>query len=228
MEETLRTRKQDGPWLFPSVWLSDAYSLGDYHTGSNVVAWAAFRHYARIVREVFGDTETAERYRTIAARIKDDLQRLNTVEGPFGLQYTEGTSAGSDALKDDASRYASDYAGFGMQFIGHLTQDGSIDLFHHDGEESDTILMPLYGYAAYDDPAYRHYMQFSLSPHNPTYNPESRGIQWGDHAACTFPRLHERPGHDFRLRLHVRNGRLFYANPQADRRRRLALVVALS
>lgn len=187
LEETLRTRKQDGPWLFPSVWLSDAYSLGDYHTGSNVVAWAAFRHYARIVGEVFGDTETAERYWTIAARIKDDLQRLNTVGGPFGLQYTEGTSAGSDALKDDASKYAGDYADFGMQFIGHLTQGGSIDLFHHDGEESDTILMPLYGYAAYDDPAYRHYMQFSLSPHNPTYNPESRGIQWGDHAACTFP-----------------------------------------
>lgn len=107
--------------------------------------------------------------------------------GPFGFQYTEGTSAGSNALKDDVSKYAGKYADFGMQFIGNLTSGGFIDLFHHDGEESDTILMPLYGYAAYDDPAYRHYMQFSLSPHNPTYNPESRGIQWGDHAACTFP-----------------------------------------
>ncbi|WP_178024931.1 hypothetical protein [uncultured Paenibacillus sp.] len=187
LEETLRTRNPDDPWLFPSDWLSDAYSLGDYHTGSNVVAWAAFYHYARIVREVFGDMETAERYRTVAANIKEDLQRHNTAEGPFGLQYTEGTSAGGDALKDDASKYKGTYDDFGMQFIGRLTKDGAVDLFHHDGEESDTILMPLYGYAAYDDPAYRHYMQFSLSPANPTYNPESRGVQWGDHAASTFP-----------------------------------------
>ncbi|RCX23650.1 hypothetical protein DFP94_1011252 [Fontibacillus phaseoli] len=187
LEETLRTRNQDGPWLFPSDWLSDAYSLGDYHTGSNVVAWAAFHHYARIVREVFGDMETAEHYRTVAASIREDLQRHNTVEGPFGLQYTEGTSAGGDALKGDSSKYKGNYDDFGMQFIGHLMKDGSIDLFHRDGEESDTILMPLYGYASYDDTAYRHYMQFSLSPANPTYNPESRGIQWGEHAACTFP-----------------------------------------
>ncbi|MNP29205.1 hypothetical protein D3C76_1222190 [compost metagenome] len=143
LEEMLRTRKPDGPWLFPSDWLSDAYSLGDYHTGSNVVAWAAFYHYARIVREVFGDTETAERYWTIAASIKEDLQRHNTVEGPFGLQYTEGTSAGGDALKDDASKYKGTYDDFGMQFISRLTKDGAINLFHHDGEESDTILMPL-------------------------------------------------------------------------------------
>lgn len=187
LEETTGTCKQDGPWLFPSVWLSDAYSLGDYHTGSNVVTWAAFHHYARIVREVFGDTQTAERYQTLASKIKLDLRRFNTLEGPFGLQYVEGTSAKGDFLRSDTGKYKGKYADFGMQFIGFLTKDGFIDLFHHDGEESDTILMPVYGYASYDDPVYRHYMQFSLSPHNPTYNPESKGIQWGDHAACTFP-----------------------------------------
>ncbi|MET3545675.1 hypothetical protein ABID47_002286 [Paenibacillus favisporus] len=187
LEETSRTRKQGGPWLFPSVWLSDAYSLGDYHTGSNVVAWSAFHFYARSVREVFGDTQTAERYQTIAAKIKVDLQRFNTAEGPFGLQYVEGVSTAGNTLRDEARKYTGEYADFGMQFIGFLTKDGFIDLFHHDGEESDTILMPVYGYASYDDPVYRHFMQFSLSPYNPTYNPESKGIQWGDHAACTFP-----------------------------------------
>ncbi|WP_060861138.1 hypothetical protein [Paenibacillus riograndensis] len=187
LEATLLTRQEEDPWLFPSVWLSDAYSLGDYHTGSNVIAWTAFVHYARIAEEVFGDTARAERYRTIAGRIRADLERLATAEGPFGLQYAEGISSSGDKLKDNAGKYTGKYADFGMQFIGNLTAEGQINLLHHDGEESDTILMPLYGYTSYDNETYRHYMQFSLSPHNPTYNPESKGIQWGDHSACTFP-----------------------------------------
>ncbi|OMF30767.1 hypothetical protein BK133_16655 [Paenibacillus sp. FSL H8-0548] len=188
LEETARTRKPDGPWLFPSVWLSDAYSLGDYHTGSNVIAWASFFHYARIVEDVFGDTATAERYRDIAARIQEDLEQLTTTEGPFGRQYVEGISISpSDKLKDNAKKYEGTYEDFGMQFIWNLTENGKIDLLHHDGEESDTILMPLYGYTSYVNPTYSNYMRFSLSTSNPTYNPESRGIQWGDHSACTFP-----------------------------------------
>lgn len=188
LEQTIRARKPDGPWLFPSVWLSDAYSLGDFHTGSNVIAWGCFFHYARVVEEVFGDTEAAQRYRDIAARIKDDLERLATAEGPFGPQYVEGISmSASDKLKDDAKKYEGAYDGFGMQFIMNLTENGQIDLMHHDGEESDTILMPLYGYTSYDEPTYGNYMRFSLSTANPTYNAESRGIQWGDHSACTFP-----------------------------------------
>ncbi|GGG13061.1 glycoside hydrolase [Paenibacillus albidus] len=187
LEETLLTRKEEDPWLFPSVWLSDAYSLGDYHTGSNVIVWTAFFHYARVVEEVFGDPAGAERYRIIAGKIRDDLEQLATTEGPFGTQYTEGISTAGDKLKDNADKYTGKYADFGMQFIWNLTDNGQINLLHHDGEESDTILMPLYGYTPYDNETYRHYMQFSLSPHNPTYNPESRGIQWGDHSACTFP-----------------------------------------
>lgn len=188
MEETLRSRKPDDPWLFPSVWLSDAYSLGDYHTGSNVIAWAAFEHYARVVDEVLGDNEAALRYRDIAKRIKEDLERHHTTEGPFGPQYAEGISMNQpDKLKDDAEKYEGAYHDLGMQFIGNLTKNGQINLLHHDGEESDTILMPLYGYTTYRNPTYHNYMRFSLSPANPTYNPESRGIQWGDHSACTFP-----------------------------------------
>lgn len=188
LEETLLTRKDDDPWLFPSEWLSDAYSLGDYHTGSNVIVWASFYHYARIVEDIFEDKEVAERYRTIAARIKQDIERLATTQGPYGSQYIEGISRNeTDKLWDDAEKYKGEYKDFGMQFIENLTVNGKINLLHHDGEESDTILMPLYGYTPYDNMTYRHYMQFSLSPNNPTYNLESRGIQWGDHSACTFP-----------------------------------------
>lgn len=187
LEAMLLTRKEDEPWLYPSVWLSDAYSLGDYHTGSNVIAWTALFHYARIVEEVFSDTARAERYRTIAGRIREDLEQLATAQGPFGRQYTEGISRSGNKLKNSIKKYTGKYKDFGMQFIWNLVEEGQINLLHHDGEESDTILMPLYGYTSYDNETYKHYMQFSLSPHNPTYNPESRGIQWGDHSACTFP-----------------------------------------
>jgi hypothetical protein len=74
-----------------------------------------------------------------------------------------------------------------MRFVGPLVRDGHIDLLHHDGEESDTILIPHYGYASYDAPIYSNYMRFSMSGHNPVYNPESRGMQWGERAAATFP-----------------------------------------
>lgn len=188
LEDTLQTRDADGPWLFPSVWLSDAYSLGEYHTGSNVIAWASFYHYARVVEDVFADTAAAARYREIAAHIKDAIEQLEAGEGPFGLQYAEGISlSGSDKWKDNAAKYEGAYDDFGMQFIWNLTEQGQINLLHHDGEESDTILMPFYGYNDYYDATYNNYMRFSLSTHNPTYNPESRGIQWGDHSACTFP-----------------------------------------
>ncbi|KWX87573.1 hypothetical protein AMQ83_12255, partial [Paenibacillus riograndensis] len=70
LEATLLTRQEEDPWLFPSVWLSDAYSLGDYHTGSNVIAWTAFVHYARLAEEVFRDTARADRYRPIRGRTR--------------------------------------------------------------------------------------------------------------------------------------------------------------
>lgn len=188
LESTLRTRADGDPWLFPSVWLSDAYSLGDYHTGSNVMAWAAFSYYARVVLEVYGDRAAADRYADIAERIRGDLERIGTIEGPLGPQYAEGIAAGGpDPLSLSADRYAGVYRDFGLQFVPNLLRDGHINLLHHDGEESDTTLMPFYGYAPYDHQPYANYMRFSLSPANPTYNPESRGIQWGDHSACTFP-----------------------------------------
>jgi hypothetical protein len=188
LEQTIASRENKDVWLFPSIWLSDAYSLGDYHTGSNVVAWYAFKAYARVLLEVYGEVETAADYGLIADKIKEALDGYNTVEGPFGRQYLEGTSQDRDRktfLRVEAT--GSIYDNFGIKYIADLIRDNEIDLMMHDGEESDTTLMPLYGYLAYDDITYKNYMRFTMSPHNPTYNLESRGIQWGVLSSATFP-----------------------------------------
>jgi hypothetical protein len=171
LEKVLVSRKADGPWLFPSSYISDGYSVGDYHTGSNVCAWYAFHSFARILKEAGGDATTAARYQDVANRIKADLDKHNIIAGPFGPQYIEGRDA-----------------------------DGSVPAMIHDGEESDTALMPFYGYLAADAAAYQNYMRCAASPHNGSYQPETRGIVWenygpgarvkpvGGHAAdATFP-----------------------------------------
>jgi len=149
LEQVLVSRQPDGPWLFPSRFISDGKSLGDYHTGSNVCAWRSFKAWARILDEACGDPETARRYGKIADQIKADLDHHNIIESPLGRQYTEGVDAG-----------------------------GTIPVMIHDGEETDTTLMPFYGYCRRGEPAYLNDMRFAASTHNVAFNAESRGIVW--------------------------------------------------
>jgi len=161
LEQVINSRKGD-VWLFPSEWISDGRSLGDYHTGSNVVAWYCFKSCARIMREVYNDRFTADQYLRIAEKIKKDIEKHNVIEGPFGPQYIEGVDT-----------------------------DGTAHMVH-DGEESDTTLMPVYGYTEYDDPKYKNYTRFALTEHNLFYSSESKGIKWPDFEGrvatdATFP-----------------------------------------
>ncbi len=149
LESVIKSRKTDDVWLFPSLYIADGRSLGDYHTGSNVCAWYSFQSFARILDEAYGDKELAKRYRDVTGKIKKALEKHNIIEGPFGKQYIEG-----------------------------VNRDGSIPVMIHDGEESDVTLMPFYGYAPFDAPAYRNYNRFAFSPHNVAYCPETRGIVW--------------------------------------------------
>lgn len=58
----------------------------------------------------------------------------------------------------------------------------------HDGEESDTTLMPFYGYCDYFDESYRNFVNFTVTE-NPTYDAEIKGIRWGGMSGATFPGL---------------------------------------
>jgi len=149
LEQVLLTQQTDDVYLFPSVWISDGPAYGDWHTGTNVLAWYAFNSYSDILEKAYRDTEASKRYREIAEKIKNSLEEHCIIQGPFGLQYIEGVNI-----------------------------DGSIPRLFHEGEESDTTLMPFYGLLEYDDTVYRNYMNFSVSEHNLSYNPVTRGISW--------------------------------------------------
>jgi len=135
--------------LFKSYWLSDGPSRGDYHTGSNVLAWLALNLTAEIYEKVYGNRWIARWLRSIANKTKEDLNRLCVIEGPFGKQYIEGVNS-----------------------------NGSLPCMCHDGEETDTTLMPFYGFTTFDDPVYKNYMKFSLSEHNEHYSSIVKGIKW--------------------------------------------------
>jgi len=146
LDATLASRRGE-PYLYPSEWLSDGPSRGDYHTGSNVVAWHAFRSAADLVDDVLGDGELAEHYRSIAAKTREAIDRCCITDGPLGRQYTEGAFA-----------------------------DGSHET-HHDGEETDTTLMPFYGFCRYDDEAHQNHARAAMTEHNRWYRPDTRGIK---------------------------------------------------
>jgi hypothetical protein len=149
LEEMIASRAEGDAWLFRSRYISDGALEGDYHTGSNVVAWRALAAYSRLLEEVFGDAPRARRYAEVADKVRSAILATTVIDGPFGRQFIEGV----------------DKAGKPPRMIS-------------DGEESDTTLMPFYGFLPYDDAAYLHSMRFAMSEHNEAYQPRVRAITW--------------------------------------------------
>ena len=49
LEEVIASRAEGDTWLFRSRYISDGALEGDYHTGSNVVAWRALTAWSRLL-----------------------------------------------------------------------------------------------------------------------------------------------------------------------------------
>lgn len=98
LQSLLKTRSPGEPMLFQSQWLSDGPARGKYHTGSNVLAWHAFKSAARLYREVFRIPRRAKDYGEIADRMAADLRKHCTVERAGERMFSEG--AGSDLVHD--------------------------------------------------------------------------------------------------------------------------------
>lgn len=193
LDEMIASREKDDVWLMPSIWISDGLAMGDFHTGSNITAWAALTGFARILDEALGETGRAETLRQVAARVKEAILSLCvTDEGPFGRQLTEGVGKGSEALQarmkaDSLEEFLQKNSAFGVQFYEFYNHPESERYLVHDGEETDTTLLPFYGMMAYDDPLYKNYTRFAMTEHNRFYCPVSRGILWEDCTDSTFP-----------------------------------------
>ncbi|QHN04314.1 hypothetical protein FTO74_13790 [Granulicella sp. WH15] len=147
------------PMLFPSLYFSDGEARGEYHTGSNVAAWFAFMGMAQVAAEAYGDDTLAHEWSSVAQSIHDAISTYCVGKGPDGDRFFEG-----------------------------VNKDGSF-VQGHDGEESETTLLPFYGFCKADDPRLLHHASLAMTKENPLYSPELDAIWWynANWSSATFP-----------------------------------------
>ncbi len=164
-EQLIGSRTHANVWLFPSMYISDGDARGDYHTGSNVLAWKALLAMARLAREVYGDEASATAWSDLAGKVKSDILSHCVGDSPDGRRFFEGAN-----------------------------EDGTF-IPGHDGEESDVGLMPFYEFTEADDSLLLTHSRLALSERNPLYVKEADGIAWvdygltplGNNPGVTFP-----------------------------------------
>lgn len=185
VEELVATREDPTRYLVHSIWISDAYALGDYHTGTNICFWKACEGLAKL-SQANDEIESAEKYTELAEKIKSDILELLTIEGPYGRQFLEGADKTGEPYTS-LSQYQQPILEQGLIFLEAVIEGEKIHLLMHDGEESDTTLAAFYGFLPIEDPIYQNSMQFAASLENPTYSTTVEGITWGLESGATFP-----------------------------------------
>lgn len=159
LDAVLASRRED-VFLFPSFYVSDGEARGDYHTGSNISVWCAFRSLARLADEVYRRPDLAIVWRAYADRLHQAILDNCVVQEKEGPRFVEG------AMQDHTK------------------------IMGHDGEESDVTLAPFYGFCEADDERYLNAARMAVSPPNPYLIPELEGIWWYAHgrwSSATFP-----------------------------------------
>ncbi|MGM0213698.1 glycoside hydrolase [Enterococcus sp. AZ109] len=185
VEALLAAREDQEKYLIHSVWLSDAYALGRYHTGTNICFWKACEGLAKLY-QCKGDLKSSADYLAIAEKIKADILSFLTIEGPYGCQFLEGADV-KNQIYTSVEQYQQPILEQGLIFLDAVIEEGKINLMMHDGEESDTTLAAFYGFQPIDDPLYQNSMRFAGSKENPTYSGIVEGITWGLESGATFP-----------------------------------------
>jgi hypothetical protein len=157
--EQVLASRRAAPMLFPSLYFSDGEARGDFHTGSNVAAWVAFSGMSRLAREVYGDDRAAQAWSSIARSLHEAIGSHCVGASASGERFYEGANA-----------------------------DGTF-VQGHDGEESETSLMPFYGFCDADDPRLLRHAALAMSPENPLYSSALDAIWWYNSgwSSATFP-----------------------------------------
>jgi len=158
LEALIASRQEPDVWLFPSRYISDGPLDCDWHCGSNVAVWRALKGYSRLLSDVYEDPAGAKKYAAYAEKVRESILKRTVIKGPYGPQFVEG-----------------------------VNQNGTVPRLTSDGEESETTLMPFYGFEHYDDIVYRNYMKFSMSSYNEQYVPSTHSINWGSGVPATAP-----------------------------------------
>jgi hypothetical protein len=149
LADVLATRRGE-PYLFPSTMIWDGPSLGDYHTGSNILAWKAFSGMAAVARGVYAEASLADEWLEVAERLRNDIYARCVGNTDAGPRFYEGAN-----------------------------EDGSFAA-GHDGEEAFTTLAPFFGFCQIDEPALINHAKLAFTTENPLYEPAVDGIWWDE------------------------------------------------
>jgi hypothetical protein len=154
MADLLSLKAPDEP-LFPSLYSSDGAVGRRYDYGTNVKVWYAFDSMAYLLEQI-GRVADGAQYRQVAQEMPDSIRRTMVAEGPFGPQISGGTNLGNDP---------GDF---------YLPEDA----FYYDGEDTSSMLAPIYGITGFDDQAWGNYHRFARSLWCPNFDPEFDTLYW--------------------------------------------------
>jgi hypothetical protein len=156
MDEILEF-KHNEECLFSTYWSSDGHVGRRYDYGVNIKLYYAFNGLAYIL-EVLG--KDGKKYSDIAKGIVKSIARTMVVKGPFGLMLSGGTNLDTG---DD----------------GIFIKDNAFPYF--DGEDTSTMLAPVYGACADDWEPWVNYQRFGRSLFCQNYQAETDVRSWFPH-----------------------------------------------
>jgi hypothetical protein len=141
--------------LFPSRFSSDGAVGRRYDYGTNVKAWYALDSMAYLLRHL-GRPDEADRYTSIAQDVRGAIGRTMVADGPFGPQISGGTNLGEDP---------------GTFYL----LEG---VLYYDGEDTSSMLAPVYGLCDFSDTHWVNYHRYARSLWCPNYDPEFGALRW--------------------------------------------------
>ena len=153
--DELMQMKAPSETLFPSRFSSDGPVGRRYDYGTNAKVYYAFVSMAYLLRQL-GQNEQAAFFNRMALEIKEATSRTMVVKGPFGPQISGGTNLG----EDPENFYSPE------------------DMLYYDGEDTSSMLAPIYGFCDFTDPAWVNYHRFARSMWCYNYDAEFDTLLW--------------------------------------------------
>lgn len=153
MDEVLACRHRD-EWLFSTRYSSDGTVFRKYDHGTNVKVWYALDRYTFLLERLEAGDPAVWRERRDSTG--EAIQRLMTAEGPFGPQFSGGTNLG-EAVEDC-----------------YLPEN----LLYYDGEDTSSMLAPVYGVYEVTEPLWVNYHRYARSLFLGNFDPEHRVDRW--------------------------------------------------
>ncbi|MCL2775818.1 MAG: hypothetical protein FWD71_21095 [Oscillospiraceae bacterium] len=141
-------------YLFSSRWSSDGIVFRKYDHGTNVKVWYAFDRYAYLLKYL--DAGDPLPWIECRDKLKESLMRCMKGDGPFGEQFTGGTNLG----EPDEGVYIPE------------------PLFYYDGEDTSSMLAPVYGIYGVDELLWINYHRYARSLFLTNFDPEYRTNRW--------------------------------------------------